>query len=77
MDHIFNIVYDGAFLQIKDILISHNLCSADFGLQTPHVSPGEIVDTYNIIEEECIFQDIFQKANADQKHVNERVFRKV
>lgn len=67
-----------ALLQIEDILLTHNLSCAQLGLPNPQYLPDNArISQFDPISEGRIFDEMYGRANDEQRRVIDSVLREV
>lgn len=70
--------FNRALLEIENILIVHNLSFEALGLPIPTSIHNLLeIDFVNPQEEQCLYKDRYQRANAEQRDIIDGVIREV
>lgn len=73
-----NIAFNRALLEIEEILVAHNLTCEVLGLPIPNALPeGGELDVFDPIEEQNLFEELYNSANNEQKNIINTVLREV
>lgn len=76
--HCEEISFNRALIEIQEVLLSHNMSCLSIGLPAPTLREQiSEIQQCNAIEEESLFNELYQRANSEQRQIIDRVIREV
>lgn len=72
-----DISFNRALLEIEEVLLGHNLTCSELGLPRPQILPDVQPDAFDVFEQQFIYEDMYAKANQEQRDIIDRVIREV
>lgn len=72
-----DVAYNRALLEIEEVLVVHNLNCLAFNLPVPTILTDNDLNEVDVFDEQFIFEQMYDDANNEQKHVIDQVLREV